>query len=144
MARPRTADRGLNSRKRGEAPAGSHEELEPIAPRIGDEEAPCDARYRLVVVLDGHAPRSEPRAEAFERRSICQPQAWMRLLRGAKLCLYTNVDLLCSALKPAPSARGQRRRLRDLFEPEQATIECSRFCLASRRRRELNVVDSDE
>src|SRR5581483_2150994 len=93
-------------------------ELEPVPERIGGVEAPR-ARDRLVPRdLDPRA--GEPLREGVEAGD---DEAGVRLAGRREGLLDADVQLLRPGAEPAAAARGERGRLRQLLEPEEAVVE---------------------
>ena len=121
------------------APASGLAELEAVAERVGGEEA-LRARER-VVVDDRHPGVVEARGELVE---LGDDEARMRLACRSERILDTDVQLLVARAEPAAAARGERLRLRELFESEELAVEGAGFLLTARRRGDLHVVDAGD
>jgi hypothetical protein len=116
----------------------SGEQFEPVSPRIRGVEA-ADVRER-VVPLDARRPRLEPARERVELGGR-QAERRVRLARGDERILHADVELAAaSEREPDAAARAQRLGLLELLEAEQLAEEAPRLVLASRRRRELDVI----
>ena len=79
-----------------------------------------------------------------QRIEICRDEARVRLPRGRKGVLDADVQLLGAGTEPATAIVCERRRLRDLGQPEQARIERPGLRLTPGRRRHLHMVDSGD
>jgi hypothetical protein len=76
----------------GSASGFGRDELQPIAPGILGEEPCCLAD--LVVIAGRDARELEPPLEGLKRGFVREAQRRVGLLRGAKVLLCANVDLL--------------------------------------------------
>jgi lipopolysaccharide/colanic/teichoic acid biosynthesis glycosyltransferase len=112
-------------------------ELEPVAERVGGEEA-AGAGDR-VVGLCWYARRVQAVAQAVE---IGDDETRMRLQRRRERRFDAYVQLLVAGTKPAAPTGLKRLRLVELLETEQRPVERTRRALAPCRRRDLDVVDS--
>lgn len=116
------------------------DELDPIAPGIADVESPL--RRDLGIVrppnLDSRIPQS--RGKSIELGHRFDEEGRVCLDRRGERILDADVQLPRTAAKPAPASSCQKRRLRDLLEPEEVAVERTRGALAVRRSRNLNMV----
>jgi hypothetical protein len=126
----------------GSASGFGRDELQPIAPGILGEEPCCLAD--LLVIACRNARELEPPLEGLKRGFVREAQRRVRLLRGAKVLLYANVDLLRTALKPRAAPNSQRGRFDQFGQAEQLAEESTRIGLATGRSRDLHVVDALE
>ena len=69
------------------------------------------------------------------------PERGMRLLRWAKIVLYSKMNLYRAALKPAAATFREFLRLLHFAHAEQRAIELSSIILSPRRHRQLHVID---
>src|SRR5487761_1782454 len=65
----------------------------------------------------------------------------MRFVRGCEIFFNAEMNFERAPLEPAAAARGQMSRLGLFGNSEQAGIEGARLGLASRRHRQLHMVD---
>jgi hypothetical protein len=75
---------------------------------------------------------------------LIDQQRWVSLSRGAKLLLDPEMHLHAARPEPDSAAMHEVRRLRDLRNTQQASIELPRVVLMTCRHRELHVVDSQD
>ncbi len=68
----------------------------------------------------------------------------MSLLRRPEFRLNSQMNLHCTALKPATTALSKFRWLLDFDHPEQTAVERSRLIFHARRHSELHVIYADE
>ena len=67
----------------------------------------------------------------------------MCLARRAEVVLDAEVQLVLAGPEPAAAAGRERRRLRQLFEPEHAGVEGAGLVLAPGRDRDLDVIEPE-
>ncbi len=85
------------------------------------------------------------RAQALdEAGEIAHQQAGMRLAGGAEVAVHAQVDPQVAGLEPRAAACGERGRLGDLGDAEQAVVEGACLRLAAGRHRELHVIHADD
>src|SRR5262245_31157718 len=125
-------------------PSASGEELDAVPPRVVHEE-PRDAR-RLGGIRPGgrHPSLLEARRETLELLDGRDPQRRMRLGGCGEVVRHAYVQLLLADPEPHAAARREQRRLVDLREAEQLPVEPARGLLATRRRRDLDMVEPDD
>ena len=68
----------------------------------------------------------------------------MRLTCRAKVAFRADVELSIAEREPHAPARLQRSRLLKLYQPEDVALELACGCLAAHRRRDLDVIESDD
>lgn len=78
------------------------------------------------------------------KRVRIHTQRGVRLARRAEALLHSDVQLLCTNLKPRAAAPAQWLRLVHLGQSKQISKEPSRRVLAAHGRGDLNVVQANE
>src|SRR4051794_41236849 len=68
----------------------------------------------------------------------------MRLRRGGEGVRHPHVQLLGAEREPGAAGHAQGRRLLELPEAEQLTVEAPRLRLAARWRRDLHVIEAGD
>ncbi len=94
-----------------------------------------------IVLPDADAFALEPRPK---RVQIVHHEPGMGLPRRHERLLDADVKLLRPDAEPAAATRSERRRLRDLLQPEQRAVERPRSSFAAGRRRQLHVVERSD
>ncbi len=118
------------------APLARLHQLEPVAERVVDVDAVV-ALERLVVA--GHVPRGRERRD--ERVEVVDDERRVGFASGTEVGVDAEVDLHRLGLEPAPAPYGEVRWLRQLRDAEQAVIERDCLGFATRRHRELDVIE---
>ena len=68
----------------------------------------------------------------------------MRLRRRCEVVRDTDVELVRTEAEPHPSPCREKRWLPQLLESQEAAVEVTRVLLARGRRRDLDVVETDD
>src|SRR5215472_1641276 len=118
-----------------------HEQLEPVAPRIGRVEA-ADARER-VVPLDVLARGLEPLRELVEFPAR-ETEGGVRLPGRREGLFDAYMELAAAEREPDASARAQWLGLLEFLKTKEAAEEAARLVLAAGRRRQLHVIELDQ
>ncbi len=124
---------GNSARRRGRV----RQEFQAVAPGVFGEEAA--GVWEGVVVGDLNAGSKQSVAQLVE---ILGDKRGVGFLGGAEVALDADVQLLGAALKPAASARAERRWLFDFREAEERAVEFAGGGLASLGSGNLNVVQA--
>jgi hypothetical protein len=115
-------------------------QLDPVAPWVGCIE-PTRLRDRIVP-LHGHAGRRQPVGNPIEVAEA-NPQCWMGLGRGREVFRHPHVKLMRPAGKPDAAAVPESRRLLELWETDELSVEPPGSALASDWRGDLHMVETD-
>jgi len=124
----------------GVLPTETGDELDPVAPRIAHVAATLTRDLGVAGPPQFNTGSSKRLRKLLERVGRADEQSRMRLQRRSEQVLDTNVQLPRSDPEPTSSANREQRRLLDLGQPEQLTVERPSRILAAGWRRNLNMV----
>jgi hypothetical protein len=113
------------------------EEFEAVAPRIFGEEAARSGERAIVGGL--YSVGDQRLADLIE---IADGESGVGLFRGAKIGFDSDVDLLITALEPAPASGSQGSRLFDFTQAQNRAVEFASGGFATRWSCQLDVVDA--
>ncbi len=118
---------------------GIRDQLDPIAERI----------FRVATDRAGKLVGRTPVRPGYDETSdelvvVVDDKRRMRFHRRAHLGLDAEMDRDATGVEPQAAPRPERLGFLDLGEPERAAVELARERFATRRIRELYVIDAND
>jgi hypothetical protein len=126
----------LNTRRPKRSARG--EQLEAVAPRVAAEK-PANTR-EVLVPMDPHSRGRQPGGDFAKLARIGPAKGWVCLPGWRESLVDTDMQLMLADGKPNPTTALQARRLLQLLQAQQLSVERSRLRLARRWRCDLNVI----